>query len=182
MKKVLLLLFMSLSLIMTAQKSTEKQLTSVGTTLNKGIENVYSDGKAGVSTVYSDGKEAIKYLTPKTEKFLDKISKKLETTTDKLWDILVRQQKVWSWCYLIGFILSTISWINFYRLFQKSNTELEGDGTWTVQNILLTLSVFTISCILSVFSAIHLIPMMTGFMNPEFGALETIGEIAKSLK
>jgi hypothetical protein len=92
---------------------TSKNLKPI-TMMGDGI-TAYGDSKSAISTVYSDGKEVVKYLTPKTEKLLDKISTKLETTT-KSWVILVKQQRVWSWCYLIGFIISILSWVNFYRI------------------------------------------------------------------
>jgi hypothetical protein len=91
---------------------TSKNLKPI-TMMGDGIGTAYGDSKSAISTVYSDGKEVVKYLTPKTEKLLDKISTKLETTKS-LWVILVKQQRVWS-CYLIGFIISILSF-NFYRI------------------------------------------------------------------
>jgi hypothetical protein len=34
----------------------------------------------------------------------------------------------------------------------------------------------------TILSVIHVVPMMTGFLNPEFGALQTIAEIYKNNK
>jgi hypothetical protein len=44
--------------------------------------------------------------------------------------------------YLIGFIISILSWVNFYRIFDKSNNDLEGDGEWKTQNTLLAVAFF----------------------------------------
>jgi len=41
---------------------------------------------------------------------------------------------------------------------------------------------FVICCILSYFSFIHFADMMTGFINPEFGAMKNIAELALQLK
>jgi hypothetical protein len=50
------------------------------------------------------------------------------------------------------------------------------------QNTLLAVAVFLMSLGFTILSVIHVVPMMTGFLNPEFGALQTIAEIAKSIK
>jgi hypothetical protein len=49
------------------------------------------------------------------------------------------------------------------------------------QNTLLAVAVFLMSLGFTILSVIHVVPMMTGFLNPEFGA-QTIAEIAKSIK
>jgi uncharacterized membrane protein (DUF485 family) len=64
----------------------------------------------------------------------------------------------------------------------ESNNDLEGDGEWKTQNTLLAVAVFLMSLGFTILSVIHVVPMMTGFLNPEFGALQTIAEIAKSIK
>jgi len=176
MKKLITALLIFLSLGVNAKNS------NLSETAKDATEVAYKDSKSAISTVYGDGKDVVKYLTPKTEKLLDKISVKLETTTNEVWRILVRQQKVWSFAYLLGFITSLIFWYRFYLSFKYAEANLQSDGTWAVQNGLLTIALFAISLILSIISISHTIPMLTGFFNSEYGALQTIAEIAKSLK
>ena len=185
--------------------------------LNKtSIETVYKDSKNGISTVYND----LKSTTPQIKNALESLSKELKTTTDSLWFILVKQQLVWSWCFLILIVSSLINWIMFYRFNFNPNLKYDKvkvvvqkhqnkDGasdddikkyphTYGKQFVNVEEESFKLIptstipwfkyvhlaiCItLSVFSFLHFSDMLTGFINPEFGALKTITEVVKNLK
>ena len=91
MKKLFLTLVLSISLFANAQSEKAIEKTS------KSIETVYSDSKDGIKTVYND----LKSTTPQIKNAIEVLSKELKTTSDSLWKILVKQQLVWSWCFLI---------------------------------------------------------------------------------
>ena len=105
MKKIFLTLVLSISLFANAQSEKVVEKTS------KTIETVYSDSKDGIKTVYND----LKSTTPQIKNALEALSKELKTTTDSLWHILVKQQLVWSWCFLILFLGSIFNWFLFYK-------------------------------------------------------------------
>lgn len=210
MKKLFLTLVLSISLFANAQSEKVLDKTS------KSIETVYSDSKDGVKTIYND----LKSTTPQIKNALQILSKELKTTTDSLWLILVKQQLVWSWCFLILLFSSFLNWFLFYRRNLSKNLKYEkvnviiskykyADGTtqkdidnypnsygkkWfdcQEEDIRLvpntTISYFKYihlaACItLSCFSFYHFSDMMTGFINPEFGALKTITEVVKNIK
>lgn len=161
------------------QEPAKSTGTGFGSTLSSGTDRVYTDGTNAVSTVYSD----IKSLGPKGESAIREMAKSLKTGTKELWRILVNQQRVWSWCYLVGFIITFVSWCHFYHRFKNgSNNAKANDGDWLSGDIWISLFTGAMSIGLSVLAATHLVPMMTGFLNPEFGAMQNIIQVALSLK
>ena len=210
MKKLFLLFMICVSTFVNAQNDKVSSQTS------KSIETVYKDSKNGISTVYND----LKSTTPQIKSALESLSKELKTTTDSLWLILVKQQLVWSWCFLILIISSLINWIMFYRFnfnpnlkydkvkvvvqkhqnkdgatdddikrypnaYGKQFVNVEEEGFKLIPNSAIPWFKYVhlaICITLSVFSFLHFSDMLTGFINPEFGALKTITEVVQNLK
>ena len=210
MKKTILLLALVFSLSINAQKNNKSNESS------KAIETVYKDSKEGIVTVYND----LKSTTPQIKSALEALSKELKTTSDSLWKILVKQQLVWSWCFLALMLSSIFNWILFYK--RNLSKELKYDKVKVIKQrfmlpedvseydaenypntykkkirnveeeelrVVPNSSIYgfkylhLIICItLSVFSFWHFSDMLTGFINPEFGALKTITEVVKNLK
>lgn len=214
MKKLFLLFIICVSTFANAQKDKVSSQTS------KSIETVYKDSKVGISTVYND----LKSTTPQIKNALESLSKELKTTTDSLWLILVKQQLVWSWCFLVLIFSSFFNWFLFYKrnlkgklteqdfvkgektIYEKTKNpdyssyaskgsvraELYFDKGKTIEEILIPIVnsnnhwfkyLHLIIClVLSGLSAYHFSDMLTGFINPEFGALKTIAEVVRNLK
>lgn len=136
--------------------------------------------------VYNDVKSAINTTSPKIAEAIKTISKQLKVTSDKVWDILVKQQRVWSIGFLIGEILTIWCWCHFwYRVKdgQKENWGLENsrknqDSSYAVSAWIT----FVLAAFFSVISLLNFNTMLTGFINPEYGAMKTIAEVAQSLK
>ena len=203
-------MILAFSLSINAQKNNALNKSS------KAIETAYIDSKEGIKTVYND----LKSTTPKIKNALEALSKELKTTSESLWKILVKQQLVWSWCFLMLIFSSLFNWFLFYRrnlsnnqkydkvkvIKQKlmykdgltendvvSHPNLNARRYFNVEEEELriipnsTLPYFkylhlAICLTLSVFSFLHFSDMLTGFINPEFGALKTITEVIKSIK
>lgn len=228
MKKLTLLLIVLFTInISTAQTSKaeinqiiKEQSDGIVNNSKNGISTVYTDSKSAVTTVYSD----LKTSAPKVYQALESLAKELKTTTDALWVILVKQQLVWSICFLILTLTSIFNWFLFYK--RNLNTKLtEQDfvkGEKTSYNgiknpdyssyapkgdirselyitkdkykeeILIPIVnpnnnwfkyLHLIICIcLSILSIYHFSDMLTGFINPEFGALKTITRVVQSFK
>mgnify|MGYP003669144835 FL=1 len=104
----------SLSFAQTS-KSLEKGLvqtsSTVVTSAKDGVVTVYNDSKEGVKEVYYQ----IKSASPKAASIISSMADKLEVGVDSVWKILVRQQLVWSICFLILTISSIINWYTFYN-------------------------------------------------------------------
>lgn len=183
--------------------------------VEKGTETVYNDSKEAVSTIYKDAKS----LAPKIEDSIKSIAKGLKVGAESVWDILVKQQLVWSICFLILTLMSLINWHIFYKknisdlkyekgivkvqklLHREGATEhnelsypatyarrwqtIEEEGLIEVPKYSNPVFKYIHLCVcitLSVFSFINFPDMLTGFINPEFGAMKNIAELALQLK
>lgn len=146
------------------------------------VDNFVQKSGNGVETVYNDGKELAKIVSGKAEIVITELAKSLKVTTHKVWEILVRQQRVWAWGYLIGMITAIGSWVHFYYRLKKFKNEVDVKGKTLNSNLVLVITTFVISLTLSIFSMIHFNAMLTGFLNPEFSAMTYILELAKNLK
>lgn len=229
MKKVYIIALCLLSLTLMGQKKNSYDKTVDKT--SEGISTLYSDGKLGVSTLYSD----LKDVAPKISKGVQELAKGLKVGAESVWLILVRQQLVWSICFLILTLSAVFNWLLFYKRTQiKYNAKeinyvtLERDiigeipnpkydsyyeGRNRVESFKTILGptgareqyrcpeilsdnlikntliqevfrfVHLVLCLtLSYFSFIHFADMLTGFINPEFGAIKTIATIVQELK
>ena len=220
MKKIIL--FIAL-MTMTLSFAQSKQVDKILDTSKDGVSTVYNDGKQAVSTVYND----VKSLSPKVESAIKSLATELKTTTNALWVILVKQQLVWSICFLILTLSSLLNWFIFYKrnlnkltekdfiigkkpifgdilntnydkYYTKYDDDIRGkmyiksDTPTGEEDILLPITnpnniwfkyLHLIICIgLSGLSVYHFSDMLTGFINPSYGALKTIVQVAHSLK
>jgi len=220
MKKIFLFIAI---MSMTLTFAQSKQVDQILDDSKNGVSTVYKDGTTAVKTVYNDAKS----LSPKIERAIKSLATELKTTTNALWDILVKQQLVWSICFLILTISALFNWYIFYKrnlnklnendfiigkrpifgeilntnydkYYTKYNDDLRGkmyiksDTPTGEEDYLLHITnsnnnwfkyLHLIICLsLSLLSVYHFSDMITGFMNPEYGALKTIAEIAIKLK
>ena len=220
MKKIFLFIaIMSITLTFAQSKQVDKLLDNS----KDGVSTVYNDSKQAVSTVYDD----VKSLSPKVESAIKSLATELKTTTNALWVILVRQQLVWSICFLILTLSALLNWFLFYKrnlnklnendfiigkkpifgdmlntnydkYYTKYDDDIRGkmyiksDTPTGEEDILLPITnpnniwfkyLHLIICIgLSGLSVYHFSDMLTGFINPSYGALKTIVEVATKLK
>lgn len=202
MKTVLLLLclFTTSIFAQTTKQTVDKAVTEItkssATIVDKttnGVDKVYTDGTKGIDRIYTDGTKVIEKaysvaetIAPKIEEALKSLGSSLQVSANQLWDILVKQQKVWSICYLLVTLLALLSWGHFLYRFKIGSTYLiesgNNKGEWKEANLVITLLTCCISCALSITSYLHFTTMLTGFINPEYGALNTIIEIASEIK
>lgn len=223
-RKIITLLMLSVITLTFAQKTSKEEIAKIIKEQSDGVykgtesatKTVYSDGKEVVSTVYKD----VKSLTPKIAQGINEIAKGLKIGAESVWLILVKQQKVWSICFLILTIASLINWFLFYKRylnnklteenFAKGFEDIIGEvenpnynkyrdgskqfinGAVGKKEILIPIENknnnwfivfhFMACVLLSVFSAYHFGDMLTGFLNPEYGAMKDILFVALKLK
>lgn len=194
MKKFLLLALLATSLSFASTTETIKETVKenadkIITESAKGLNTTYTDGKSSVDAVYTDSKGAvftvyndIKSLAPDIKSALVSIADGLKTTSEKVWDILVRQQLVFSLSYLVLFISSLFLWFQFKKQYNILQTDLDDDNHIKDKHILFTVLLALLAIIDSVVSGLHMVDMITGFVNPEYGALKNIIEVASTLK
>jgi hypothetical protein len=157
---ILITLFTSLNSNAISLDSTLKQTTDVITQL---------DTSSNFKAIVGNTQEAVKYLAVG-----------LKTTAENVWDILVKQQKVKSWTYLLLFLFAIIVDVLIIKVIKQTFAyvdDKENPGPYV-------LSVFLIiaGAVFSVYNSSNLYPMLTGFINPEYGALKDIVEIAQQFK
>lgn len=246
MKNILKLLILTL---LFSVSSFAQSKDGFGNKLGNATETSVTAAKDGVSTVYNDSKDAtkeiysqIKKASPKAASLLGKMAAKLEVGADAVWSVLVKQQLVWSICFLILTIASLFNWYIFNNKYLKVNSKILGepiigrrkvlkfapnpefvqeyydenkkhiDSSYStdrrktediafkksiqysseedyIMDIPLNESIgnfkylHLIICIgLSGLSLYHFPAMLTGFINPEFGAMKNIMEFAISFK
>jgi hypothetical protein len=232
MKKLLLLVMLTLSMSLTAGTNENSFDKTVNKT-EQGISTIYNDGKDLTKTVYGDLKE----VAPKIESAITEVAKGLKVGAENVWQILVKQQKVWSIAFLLLTISALINWYMFYKryLYKPTNKDIEftvlerdivgdipnpeweklyaDDKYWCDKNDIRTIQTIkgsvgkeqynapkvyeipesnfnafvkfihlVICCILSFYSVLHFGDMLTGFINPEFGAMKMLFETAQTLK
>ena len=171
--KILFIALMTITLSFAQSKQVDKILD----TSKDGVSTVYNDGKQAVSTVYND----VKSLSPKVESAIKSLATELKTTTNALWVILVRQQLVWSIAILLGLIGTILSWIHFWYRF-KIACENDWGRYGSAHYEFICIMCAGISIVGSILVVTHFNDMLTGFINPSYGALKTIVQVAHSLK
>jgi hypothetical protein len=167
----------NLILIFTLLISTYSYAT-VGETLSNALDStkvVVNETLTAVDTssnfnlIYTDIKDGIAAL-----------ASGLKVGAEHVYTILVKQQIVKAITWLILFILSIIlivNWLNKYNSKEiwADDDEPTGLGVVRVMQILAGICIF-------ILSMINIDTIITGFVNPEYGAIETIIDIVKDSK
>lgn len=148
------------------------------------VGTAYQDGKSATATVYGDSKDIVKqlyedskHLGGKLEGAISYVAEGLKTTSIKAWEILVKQQLVWSYCFLFLTLLSLYSVYRFFNQWKIMVTDTDESGDVKQSHITLTFVLGVVAVVSSLTSGLHFEQMITGFVNPEFGALRTLFEI-----
>lgn len=147
---------------------------------NDSVDKVVDKTSNGIGTVYNDGKELLKTISPKIEAAVGELAKGLKVTTTKVWEVLVKQQRVNSWCYLAGMIIGLLSWAHFYFRFYRLSKDLDAKGKIKESNILITILSCATAIFFTVLGVLHFNAMMSGFMNPEYPAMVQIVQMAST--
>lgn len=175
---VVTLLLTTLTFSQNKLETLEKQSEKIVNSGTNGISTVYSDTKQGVSTIYND----VKSLAPDAKETLKYFYKEIRNVSIYTWDLLVRQQTTWSICYLLLEILFFITIYKFWKSFDKLKTDTDEAGAMKSINYIPMIGFLGASIFLFVFNINHFEPMVTGFYNPEYGALKTLIELKGHIK
>jgi len=170
-------------------KQQVEQTTSEIKNVSGEVAKTAQQGKATLSTVYGDGKDGVKAiygdissLGGEAKSAIKSIVQEVKEISGKAWLLLVRQQMIWSLCFLAITLSSLILGYKFFNQFKFMINDLNETGDVKERNIPLTFIYGLLFAGAAYASAIHFEPMMTGFFNPEFGALRTLVELGKNIK
>lgn len=198
MKKIVLLALLSVSMtfaqteVKNEVKQASKELTTsvkeVNNTLKDGVKEVqdtkvtmgtfYNDTKDGVKTVYTD----LSSLGGEAKLAMKDIVQMLKEVSLKTWDLLVKQQLVWSILYSIICVISIILGYKLFKSVENIRTDLTETGDSKKVNWLYSFVILIFFITSSYTASINLEKMLTGYINPEFGALRTLVELANTNK
>lgn len=185
MKQLLLLFsFAIISISSSAQSSAKDEITTlVKEQSSEAVKTTYSDAKDATGVVYNDGKSLVKQiyedgksLAPDIKSAFKSLADGFNTTVNKLWDILVLQQYVWSTCYAIILLLTIFAWVKFTSMIAKTSKDLTETKEMKPLNIIYTIILFGLAIWGTSHAGENIEKMLTGFINPEFGAVRTIVE------
>jgi len=172
MKKITLLLSMLLLMLpLLAQEdsnSTSIQGKVTGELIlpNKGITTTIIDNaNVTFTTVYNDVKDALSGL-----------AEGLQVGGEQVWDILVQQQLIGSIVWLLYLIiLIPAAFILKYAI-----SEITSNNHDTIDIYVVLIILFGIITIITIMSfLINMNAGITGFLNPEYGAIQEILELIK---
>jgi hypothetical protein len=133
----------------------------------------------------------LKYITEKVSTAITSLSESLKTPAEKIWTTLIVQQTIRSISYLIIMILTLIGILFITKIISKSkwgdryhydsddkeSTYWKGHRFNSYATLTIIMSfIIIVGLIASVFI---FIPMLTGFINPEYGAMKEIMSLLK---
>jgi hypothetical protein len=193
MRKLLVLAILTSSLtfaqgVKETLKESKEQLEKTKEIVKDGTEtvskakssalNVYGDLKDGTALVYDD----LKSLGIEGKEAMKDVVTIVKQASIKTWDLLVKQQLVWSWCCLAVTLSSILMFFRTLKQYNKMQNDKSETGGLKETNVILT-AIFIFSTItLFIISTLHFEQMLTGFINPEFGALRTLIELGQKIK
>ncbi len=170
MRKILFTLFLILGANTTFAITPTEALAKAST---ESISTVYSDSKEIISTVYSDSKEVVSTMYPELKSAIQEIAKGIGVAAEHVYGILIKQQVVIAVEGLI-ILLASIAVLIFCI-----------KGLWTScrdMNI-IKYSVYALLGVISLYGIITVDfrEIITGLINPEWGALNYILNYSKSI-
>jgi len=146
-------------------------------TIYKDVKTILKDDLKGVVAYTADkGEQGVKYLFNKADTILNTAYSSITKGSIHTYQILKTQQLVKSFHHLFYFLLGIImTFVLFYRIKAWIKDSNDENG--------IILFITTVSYIvLTVFNTLNFNEMLTGFINPEYGALKEILELFKQIK
>lgn len=147
-------------------------------TIYKDVKTLLKDDLKGIVAYTADkGEQGVKYLFNKADTVLNTAYSTITKGSIHTYQILKTQQLVKSFHHLFYFLLGiAMTFLIFYRtkIYLKENSTEESG--W----ILIITVIGYVA--LTVFNAFNFNEMLTGFINPEYGALKEILELFKQIK
>jgi hypothetical protein len=163
MKKILILLFVFTTLICKATT----------------IDSVLSTTNTIMTEL--DTSTNLKMITTKTMEAIVYLAQGLKVSVNEVWNILVKQQQVKSFTYLLLLISSIFLDFLFIKLIKHFYEKFNQIDFGVGHILIIALCCATVFGY-SYYNVQNLYPMLTGFINPQYGAIQDIVEIAKTLK
>ena len=118
-------------------------------------------------------------LTP----LLEKLAEKLGTTTEYLWGVLLKQAPITAATELVYLVLVILGGIVLYKVHKRLSKEVDGNNSIYYEAEELVIAPMVIAAIiwgvLFIICFFSIGTMVTGFLNPEYWALDEIMSLIK---
>jgi uncharacterized membrane protein YuzA (DUF378 family) len=158
---------------------TQTSYAGVGETVSNAIDSTKAAVKDGINVV--DTSSNFKMVYTDIKDGISALASGLKVGAEHVYEVLVKQQIANAITYLIIGIIGLILMANFFKGYKDPKEEW-GDGDMpTGLGMLRTFQVF-LAGILIIFLIFNIDEIVMGFVNPEFGAIETIIDIIKENK
>lgn len=123
----------------------------------------------------SNVEKLIDKYSGKVEAVLVSLAKELKQPIEHVYGILVKQQVINSMVYSVVPIFALLSLFMAYRNGTHKKADFDEGNALAVTSIIFLI----LGIILSIATAFALVPIFTGFFNPEYGALKDIVSFIK---
>jgi len=118
-------------------------------------------------------------LTP----MLEKLAEKLGTTTEYLWGVLLKQAPITAVTELVYLILVVLCGITLYKIHKRLSKKVDGNNSIYYESeelVIVPMVIATIIwAILFIICFLSIGSIVTGFLNPEYWALDEIMSLIK---
>lgn len=190
MKKFIYILVMALMPFTMFAKNNKTDLASAitegVTTIHEDINTAYNDGKTAIgtvyedskgiiSTVYIDGKEFLKDAYPEVKEAIVSIAHSLGVAAEHVYGVLVKKYFTDGLTelgiFLAGIILLIVGWVKLDR-YIKSKQAID----W---HIIYPLTIAIVGGV--ILGNVHYHEMVINLFNPEWGAINYILDVSKTL-
>lgn len=170
------MLFFTITTYSKESNIVSETITSVSNEIDTLKTNAINTAKA------IDTSSVSKQLYTDLKSGLVGIAGALKVGAEHVYEVLVRQQVVNSILYLLCGVLAFIFIINFINKNESSEIWFDGRVDFITGLGFIRLIQLIIGFILLLVLLFHLDNILTGFINPEFGALEQIMDWVKNNK
>jgi len=179
MKKILIVLTLLFSQLVVGQTVTSV-IDSTKSVVSNAIDSTKIAFKSGIGIV--DTSSNFKMVYTDIKDGITALALGLKVGSEHVYMVLVKQQIVYAIVYLIIGLFALfliVNWINGY----KDTKQEWGDFDYgpTGLGIIKTIQIAIAGVMLGVF-LFHIDSIVMGFVNPEYGAIETIIHIVKDNK
>lgn len=156
-----LLLVSSITMAQASSQDTSQSIIeNIKSTVGATVKNI--DTSSTFKTMYSDFKSAIGAM-----------ASSLKVGAEHVYVVLVKQQIVNSITYLVIFMLGLILVLNWFRKYKSNEQWINDYELPTGLGVMRTIQII-LGCILILFGMVYINDIITGFVNPEYGALNEI--------
>lgn len=187
-KSVHVLLENSLKSAEKDKKKIEQATVTISKEVSKASDQLINSVKENLSEldtnsnfkrIYSDLQICGVKITHSLSNILDSLSTTLKVGINEVWDIIVRQQRVYALTYLIPLILAMFFFVKFMNQLRGEDNFVDDSGSPTLFG---TFSVIrgTLAFITLIIGFYHIDIILMGLLNPKYGALETISTFIKN--